>query len=86
MADATIKTPDDKTPKPKPVTIEVNNRTVQMPDREATGADIKHHAQVPAEFMLYREQGGKLEPVADDTTIKLHDNERFRAVSGQDVS
>jgi hypothetical protein len=86
MVNVTSETPDDNTPKPKPVTIEVNNRTVQMPDREATGTEIKHHAQVPAEFMLYREHGGKLEPVADDETIKLHDNERFRAVSGQDVS
>ena len=86
MADAASQTPDDNTPKTKPVTIEVNNRTVQMPDRLATGAEIKRHAEVPTEFMLYREQGGKLEPVANDETIKLHDDERFRAVSGQDVS
>ena len=82
---ATTKRPDDK-PKPKPVTIVVNNRDVEMPDREATGPQIKQHAGIPPEFMLYREHGGKLEPVTDDEAIKLHDNQRFRAVSGQDVS
>ncbi len=86
MADTTTKRPDDKPPKPKTVMIVVNNRDVEMPDRDATGAQIKQQAEIPAEFMLYREHGGKLEPVADDEALKLHDNERFRAVSGQDVS
>lgn len=86
MADTTTKHSDDKPPEPKGVTIVVNNREVEMPDRDATGAQIKHQAGIPAEFMLYREHTGKLEPVADDQAIELHENERFRAVSGQDVS
>jgi len=68
------------------VTIYVNNRPVEMPKREATGAEVKAAADVPSDFSLYIEQGGKLVPVEDDETIKIHPNERFRAVSGQDVS
>jgi hypothetical protein len=83
---AATKPPDEKPPKPKAVTIVVNNRDVEMPDRDATGAQIKLQAGIPADFMLYREHGGGLEPVADDDAMKLHENERFRAVSGQDVS
>lgn len=72
--------------KSKPVTIIVNNRPVEMPDDDATGIEIKHEAGVPDDFALYREHGGKLEEVADDEHLKLHKGERFRAVSGQDVS
>jgi len=72
--------------KPKPVTIVVNNRPVDMPDDEATGLEIKRQAEVPDDFTLYREHGGKLEEVADDERLKLRKGERFRAVSGQDVS
>jgi hypothetical protein len=86
MAETTTHRPDDKPPDHERVMIVVNNRDVEMPSRDATGAQIKHQANVPAEFILYREQGSKLDPVADDETIRLHDNERFRAVSGQDVS
>jgi hypothetical protein len=83
---ATTKRPDEKPPKPKAVTIVVNNRDVEMPDRATTVAQIKQLAGIPPEFVLYREHGGKLEPVTDDEAIKLHDTQRFRAVSGQDVS
>ncbi|MGA3361623.1 MAG: multiubiquitin domain-containing protein [Solirubrobacteraceae bacterium] len=79
--------PDDERGKhPKPVMITVNNRPVEMPTDDATGAEIKQHAEVPADFHLYSEHGQKLEPVGDDEQLELHDGERFRAVSGQDVS
>lgn len=70
----------------KTVTVFVNNREVVLPDREATGADIKAAAEVPPEFQLYVEHGNKLELVEDDERIKVHAKQRFRAVSGQDVS
>lgn len=72
--------------KPKPTTIIVNNRPVEMPDDGATGLEIKRQAGVPDDFALYREHGGKLEEVADGEHLKLHNGDRFRAVSGQDVS
>ena len=72
--------------KTKTVTIIVNNREVTIEDREVTGAEIKHAAEVPAEFQLFRERGDRLEQIADDEQIKVHKGEKFRAVSGQDVS
>jgi hypothetical protein len=78
--------PEDRTSVAPQVTIFVNNRPVVMDDREANGAQIKAAADVPADFSLFHEHGGRLEPVGDGDVIKLHPNERFRAVSGQDVS
>jgi Multiubiquitin len=69
-----------------PIEIFVNNKPVQVPHDELTGAEIKAAAGVPPDFSLFHEQGGKLIPVGDDETVKVHPNERFRAVSGQDVS
>ena len=73
-------------PEQEPVTIFVNNRAVELPSRETTGREIKAAAEVPPDFTLYLEHGGNLTEVGDDESIKLHEHERFRAVSGQDVS
>lgn len=70
----------------KTVTVFVNNREVELPDREVTGAEIKAAAEIPADFQLYIEHGNNLDLVADDQHIKVHPKQRFRAVSGQDVS
>jgi hypothetical protein len=70
----------------KTVTIFVNNREVVLPDRNETGTSIKAAAGVPAEFQLFAERGGDLDPVEDDERIKVRPKQRFRAVSGQDVS
>jgi len=70
----------------KTVTIEVNNKPFEAPKSTLTGAEIKALAGVPPDFQLYRLHGKNLEPVANDDAIKLHEGERFRAVSGQDVS
>jgi hypothetical protein len=63
--------------------IFVNNREVQMPSHEATGAEIKRHAEVPHDFKLYGPDG---EPIGDAKHVELHERERFTAISGQDVS
>jgi len=70
------------------ITIEVNNREYSAPKEEMTGAEIKTLAGVPLDFQLYLLHGEsqRLDPIADDKAIKLHEHERFRAVSGQDVS
>ena len=70
----------------KTVSVFVNNREVTLPDREVTGAEIKAAAGVPQEFQLFAERGSNLDPIGDDATIKAHNAQRFRAVSGQDVS
>ncbi len=78
---------DTSTQKPvKTITVFVNNREVELPEKDVTGAEIKALAEIPPEFQLYVEHGNSLDLVADDEHIKVHPKERFRAVSGQDVS
>ena len=67
----------------KGILIYVNNREVPMPADEATGAEIKRHAEVPEDFKLYGPEG---ELIGDAKHVKLHERERFTAISGQDVS
>ena len=73
-------------PKAKSVTILVNNRPVELPDRDTTGREIKLAADVPLEFTLYEKKGNQLREVGDDQEIKVNRNDEFIAVSGQDVS
>lgn len=63
--------------------ILVNNNPVTMPDDHATGSEIKTAAGIPAAFKLYDEKGKEIHP---DKKVKLHDGEKFTAISGQDVS
>lgn len=80
-------TQETTTEKPaKTVTVFVNNREVVLPDKEATGAEIKTAADIPLDFKLYVEHGNNLDPVDNNERIRVHQKERFRAVSGQDVS
>lgn len=78
-----IPAPSPQTDHPHPVTILVNRRGVQLPDDEATGLQIKEAAGVPTTFKLFDPQG---EEVGNDALIRLHEHERFTAISGQDVS
>ncbi len=68
---------------PKAVKILVNNRAVEVPGHEVTGAQIKHAAEVPADFKLYGPDGTE---ITDGQTVKVKHDERFTAISGQDVS
>ncbi len=68
---------------PKAVKIFVNNRAVEVPGHEVTGAQIKHAAEVPADFKLYGPDGTE---ITDGQTVKVKHDERFKAISGQDVS
>jgi hypothetical protein len=68
---------------PKLVEILVNNRAVEVPGHEVTGAQIKQAAGVPDDFKLFGPDG---EEIAGSETIKVKDHERFTAISGQDVS
>jgi len=66
-----------------PVTIVVNNKEVELPDRHVTGAEIKRAAGIPLDFKLY---GPKGEEIANEQRIEVHPREKFTAISGQDVS
>lgn len=70
----------------KPVeetTVFVNNRPVTLPGDHATGAQITAAAGVPSDFKLYDEKGKE---IRSDEAVKLKQDERFTAISGQDVS
>ncbi len=84
MTAATSTTNAEKSPKkPKSVTVRVNNKAVELPDRHTTGAEIKRAAGIPLEFKLY---GPKGEEIANEWELVVHPNEKFTAISGQDVS
>jgi hypothetical protein len=74
---------EQKPEKPKTVEILVNNKVVELPDREVTGAEIKLAAGVPSEFKLYDHKGSE---ITDDQQVRIHPQEKFTAISGQDVS
>lgn len=73
--------PADK-PK-KTITIFVNNQPVEIEKGRVTGAEIKRLAGVPAEFKLYSEKGKQ---ISDTEEVEVKDEEKFTAISGQDVS
>jgi hypothetical protein len=68
---------------PKEVRVLVNNRAVEVPGHEVTGTQIKHAAEVPADFKLYGPDGTE---ITDGQTVRVKHDERFTAISGQDVS
>jgi hypothetical protein len=76
----------EATAKKTTVTVEINNKSYEAPKGELTGAEIKALADIPADFQLYLLHGNQLESIGNDRVVKLHEGERFRAVSGQDVS
>jgi hypothetical protein len=67
----------------KTIEILVNNSPVVVPDREVTGAEIKEAAGLPLDFTLYDSKGVA---VGNENEVKVHQKERFIAISGQDVS
>ena len=70
-------------PPEHPVTILVNNRDVTLPRRDTTGFEIKRAAEVPETFKLFGPHGDEIE---NDQQVRIHERERFTAISGQDVS
>lgn len=70
----------------KQIEVLVNKKKVLLPSEHETGAQILAIAELPADFQLFIEHGEELEPVAPDQEIEVHQEERFRAVSGQEVS
>lgn len=67
----------------KTIEILVNNSPVTVPDRKVTGEEIKEAAGLPLDFTLYDSKGAA---VGNQEGVKVHRNERFIAISGQDVS
>ena len=77
---------------PDHVEVVVNRKQVVLPGKEATAAEIKQAAiaqgdsTVRPDSRLYRRDDDRWIFVPDDKTIKLHDEERFRAQGKQEDS
>jgi hypothetical protein len=86
--------PDDpgKGPKPKEVTIEVNDKPVPVEERDMTGAEIKAAAiakgvQIQPTFVLYLDlANGTSETVGNDQHIRIHPHMSFSAIAPDDNS
>lgn len=74
------------------VAITVNFKPVTMPDRHATGLEIKQTAiaqgvNIQPDFVLFRDKGhGRRDPIRDDEKVELHRGDKFEAVPGDDNS
>jgi hypothetical protein len=71
--------------KTEEVSIQVNNKPVAVP-KHTTGAEIKSRSGVPATFELFRIEGKKEHPVADDDKVTVHEGEQFVASPSLDPS
>ena len=60
------------------IEILVNTKPVDVPS-EVTGAEIKSAAKVPADFKLFRVEGHREVPVADEERLHVHHHEKFVA-------
>lgn len=78
--------------KPRPVTVEVNNKPVKVDGPTATGLQIKQAAidqgvSIKLDFHLsVIGEGGKEERVKDDESVTLRPDLKFFAVAGDDNS
>jgi len=70
----------------------VNNKPVILQKRVLSGYEIKAAAitqgvTIQLDFLLYIVHGnGQLDPVRDDEQVHIHEHERFRAVTPDDLS
>jgi hypothetical protein len=64
--------------KAREVEILVNKRPVRVPS-PTTGKAIKAEARVPDDDQLFRVEGDREIPVADDQVVEVHDGARFVA-------
>lgn len=81
--------------KTRTIEIQLNNKPVTFPDErgrdEVTGAEIKAAAiaqgvAIQPNFPLFRVEGSRLEPVADDERVHIRPGLKLRAVAPDDNS
>ena len=81
-------------PHPQAVTIEilVNGKPVVVHEKELTGLQIKQAAitqgvKIQLDFVLFEDlSNGKQVVVKDDQIVKLHEHQRFEAITNDDNS
>lgn len=85
-----------ETKKPKPgrhVTVTLNNKPLELPDREVTGLEIKQEAidqgieiELDFELILEAHGGHGARKIADDEAVKVKKHDIFTANDGDDDS
>ena len=75
----------------KLVSVVFNKQTIEMPQGDHTGAEIKGFAiaqnvQIEPNFPLAVKHGNRFENVGDTDVVKVHANMEFTAVPGDDNS
>lgn len=73
------------------VTVTVNRKPVDLPDKHVTGLEIKQEAiaqgvAIQLDFQLSEKKGAKFHPVADNDRVTAKPGDEFRAVTGEDNS
>ena len=87
-----IELQQDHNKHPHPVEVTVNERPVTLPDRTATGLEIKQAAiaqgvPIQLDFVLQQElPNGQHKVIGDHDDVKLHPRDRFTAIADDDNS
>jgi hypothetical protein len=69
--------------------VEINKndkKKIEFDTDHVTGLQIKHGADVPAEYDLARRHGQKLELVTNDQTVEIKDGDHFVALPPGTIS
>jgi hypothetical protein len=74
-----------------PIPVTINNQTVQLPEREMTGLEIKQAAAeqglpIDTGFQLSVKHGPRYDVIGDTDTVRIHRNLEFLAVPPDDNS
>lgn len=78
-------------PVTKPVAVLINGAKVTLSEKEIAGAAIIEAGiaaglPIQTDFVLYARREGEYTKIEPGETIKVHTNEKFRAVAPDDVA
>ncbi len=86
-----MSSPTHTEPVTKSVAVLINGTKVTLPEKEITGAAIIEAGivaglPIQTDFVLYVRRDGEYTKIEPGETIKVHTNEKFRAVAPDDVA
>jgi hypothetical protein len=86
-----MSSPTHTEPVTKRIAVLINGTKVTLPEKEITGAKIIEAGiaaglPIQTDFVLYARHDGEYTKIEPGETIKVHTNEKFRAVAPDDVA
>ena len=86
-----MSSPTHTEPVTKPIAVLINGAKVTLPQKEITGAaiieaGIAARLPIQTDFVLYARREGEYTKIEPGETVKVHTNEKFRAVAPDDVA